>query len=75
MQLGTSKGAEYEFSIQKWFGSLSALGVGDNTLTGLASALNAAATGDLDSLNGSPFMNLIIMAANRAGISYADILS
>lgn len=75
VQLGTSKGAEYEYAVQKWFGSLSSLGLSDSTLTGLADAINAVSTGDIDSLNNSAYQNLIVMAANKAGISYADILT
>jgi hypothetical protein len=47
----------------------------DSTLTGLAGAINALSTGDVESMAGSDFMNLIVMAANKAGISYADILT
>jgi hypothetical protein len=47
----------------------------DSTLTGLAGAINALSTGDVESMAGSEFMNLIVMAANKAGISYADILT
>ena len=75
VQLGTNKGAEFEYNVQKWFGSLSALGIGDNTLTGLAGAINSLSTGDVDALAGSEYMNLIVMAANRAGISTGDLLT
>ena len=47
----------------------------DNTLTGLASAINALSTGDVEAMASSEQMNLIVMAANRAGISYADLLT
>ena len=75
VQLGTAKGAEFEYNVQKWFGSLSALGMGDSTLTGLAGAINSLSTGDVDALAGSEYMNLIVMAANRAGISTGDLLT
>ena len=75
VQLGTAGGAEFEYQVQKWFGSLSALGMDDNTLTGLATAINALSTGDVEAMASSEQMNLIVMAANRAGISYADLLT
>lgn len=75
VQLGTAGGAEFEYQVQKWFGSLSSLGMDDNTLTGLATALNALSTGDVEAMASSEQMNLIVMAANRAGISYADLLT
>lgn len=75
VQLGTARGAEFEYQVQKWFGSLSSLGMDDNTLTGLASAINALSTGDVEAMASSEQMNLIVMAANRAGMSYADLLT
>lgn len=75
VQLGTEEGAEYEYNIQKWFGSLSALGVDDNTLTGLASAINALATGNIEELQNSQYMNLIATAANKSGLSVGSLLS
>lgn len=75
VQLGTAKGAEFEFAVQKWFGSLSALGMDDSTLTGLAGAIEALSTGDVETLANSSYQNLIVMAANQSGMSYADILT
>jgi hypothetical protein len=75
VQLGTSRGAEYEYNIQKWFGSLSSLGMSDNTLTGLATAINSLAIGDVEAFSNSEYMNLITMAANRAGLPIGDVLN
>ena len=44
-------------------------------MTNAPTAINAAATGDVETLNNSQFNNLIITAANKSNISYADILS
>jgi hypothetical protein len=52
-QLGTAGGAEYEYNMQKWLGSLYSLGMSSDTLTELASAVNMLSTGDVEGLAGS----------------------
>lgn len=73
----TSKVAvEFEYITQKWLGALGSLGVGSNTLTSIASAINALGTGDVDYLTSNTAMqSLLVMAANRSGQSYADMLT
>lgn len=64
----------FEFQVQKWMGSLSSVGMSDEAVGGIASALGQLAAGQIDGLNGSGYGNLMVMAANRAGLSIADIL-
>ena len=73
----TSKVAvEFEYITQKWLGALGSLGVGSSTLTSIASAINALGTGDIDYLTSNTAMqSLLVMAANRSGQSYADMLT
>ena len=73
----TSKVAvEFEYITQKWLGALGSLGVGSSTLTSIASAINALGTGDVDYLTSNTAMqSLLVMAANRSGQSYADMLT
>lgn len=73
----TSKVAvEFEYITQKWLGALGSLGVGSNTLTSIASAINALGTGDVDYLTSNTAMqSLLVMAANRSNQSYADMLT
>ena len=49
--------------------------VGFSNTQGLAEALGKLAAGDLDAINNGGYGNLLIMAANRAGLSIADILA
>lgn len=74
-QLGTSGGAEYEYNLQKWLGSLYSLGMSSDTLTNLAGAINMLSTGDIEGLEGSGLQNLLVMAANKGNIAYGDLLS
>ena len=74
-QLGTAGGAEYEYNMQKWLGSMYSLGMSSETVTNLASAINMLATGDVSGLAGSGMQNLLVMAANKGGLAYGDLLS
>ena len=75
VQLGTKGGAEYEYQMQKWLGSLYSMGISSNTVTSLASAINMLATGDVTGLEGSGMQNLLVMAANKSGMNYGDLLT
>ena len=75
-QLSRNQSVEFEYIVQKWLGSLSSVGVSDNTLQQIAEAINALGTGDVEYLSGNTGMqNLIVTAANRAGYSYSNLLT
>lgn len=74
-QLSAEAGVEFEGVIQKWLGALSSVGLSDTAVGNLSQALGYLATGDVTGLASSPMQNLIVMAASRAGLSYADMLS
>ena len=67
-------GTELEFQVQKWMGSLYSVGMSDSAVQDIARAFGQIASGDISGLNGSGTGNLLIMAANEAGMSIADIL-
>ena len=74
-QLGAIASVETEYIIQKWLGALGSVGVDDSTLTNIASAINALGTGQIDYLtSNSEMQNLLVMASNRMGLSYSDML-
>ena len=73
-QLGTAGGAEYEYNLQKWFGSLYSLGMSSSTITNLASAINMLATGDVSGVAGSGLQNLLVMAANQGNLPFGELL-
>lgn len=74
-QLSTQGGVEFESIIQKWLGSLSSVGLSDNTVGGLAQALSYLATGNVEGLSSSGMQNLLVMAASKGGMSVADMLT
>ena len=67
---------QFEYQVQKWLGSLSSIGMSDNTITSLASALGALGSGDIEALQSNEGMqNLIVMAASNAGLDYSSLLT
>jgi hypothetical protein len=70
-----AQAAEVEFQVQKWLGSLYSVGMSDSATKGIADALGQIAAGQIEGLTGGGAGNLLIMAANDAGMSIADILT
>ena len=64
-----------EHTVQKWMGSMYSVGMSDNAVQSIARALGEVAAGQINSLTGEGAGNLVVMAANQAGISIADILN
>lgn len=74
-QMSTDAAVEFEYIAQKWLGSLSSVGVSDQTISDLASAIGMLGSGNVEGLNGSPMQNLMIMAASNAGYDYSEMLT
>lgn len=75
-QLNTASSIELEYQVQKWLGALGSVGVDSNTLQSIASGINALGTGDVETLSSnSALQNLFVMAAKRAGLNYANMLT
>lgn len=70
-----AEATEVEFQVQKWLGSLSSVGMSDSATQGLAEALGQIAAGQIEGITNGGVGNLLIMAANDAGLSIADILT
>lgn len=69
-----AEATEVEFQVQKWLGSLYSVGMSDSAVQGIATSLGQIAAGQIEGLTGSSG-NLLIMAANDANLSIADILT
>lgn len=65
---------EIEYQVQKWMGSLYSVGMSDSAIQDIAKTFGQVVSGDISGLAGSGTGNLLIMAANEAGMSIADIL-
>lgn len=75
-QLSRNGSVEFEYAVQKWLGSMSSVGVSESTIQSLAQGINALGTGDINTLSGnSGLQNLLVMAANKAGLNYSKLLS
>lgn len=70
-----AEAAEVEYQVQKWLGSLYSVGMSQSATQGIADALGKIAAGQIEGLTSGGAGNLLIMAANDAGLSIADILT
>lgn len=70
-----AEAAEVEWQVQKWLGSLHSVGMSDDAVTSISNALGQIAAGQIEGLVNGGAGNLLIMAANDAGLSIADILT
>jgi hypothetical protein len=66
---------EVEYQVQKWMGSLYSVGMSQTAVTSISNALGQIASGQVDALTSGGAGNLLVMAANNAGIPIADILT
>ena len=71
----TQMGVQFEYIVQKWLGSLSSVGLSEGSVSNIAQALGYLATGNVSGMESSGMQNLVVMAASRAGLSYADMLT
>lgn len=61
--------SEFEYILQKWLGSLYALGMSEKAVSDIASGINMLATGDVQGLaSNMPMQTLIAMGASRIGM-------
>jgi hypothetical protein len=73
--MGAAQATELEWQVQKWLGSLYSVGMSSKGVNSIADALGKVIAGDISGLTGGGGGNLVIMAANQAGLSIADILA
>lgn len=74
-QLPANLSVEFEFIVQKWLGSLSSVGVSDSTIAKIAEGISYLGSGNVEALSSdSALQNLMVMASNKAGLSYSDML-
>jgi hypothetical protein len=66
---------EVEYQVQKWMGSLYSVGMSQEAVTSISNALGQIASGQVDALTNGGAGNLLVMAANNAGIPIADLLT
>lgn len=70
--MSAEEATEFEYQVQKWMGSL--YSVGFQNTQGLSDALGKLAAGDISGITDDSYGNLLVMAANKANLSIAEIL-
>lgn len=73
--MSVQEAVEFEYIVQKWLGSLSSVGLSSSTTSSIAEALGWLSSGNIDALSSSTLQNLLVMSANRAGLSYSELLT
>lgn len=74
-QLDTDQMTQFGYAIQKWLGGMYSVGVSSQAINSFADAINKLGTGDINKLGDSAANTLMAMVANRAGLSYASLLT
>ncbi|MBO7694156.1 MAG: hypothetical protein J6T10_16175 [Methanobrevibacter sp.] len=74
--MSRERATEFEYTVQKWLGSLYSLGASSELISQIAQGLNYLGTGNVQALaSNSPLQTLFAMSASRAeGLDYADLL-
>jgi hypothetical protein len=72
--MGAVDATEFEYQVQKWMGSMYSVGMSDEAVSSISTALGQLAAGQIEALTGEGTSNLMVMAANRAGLPIGDIL-
>lgn len=70
-----AEAAEVEFQVQKWMGSLYSVGMSQEAVNAISTALGQIAAGQVEGIINGGAGNLLVMAANDAGYSIADFLT
>lgn len=67
---------EFEYTVQKWLGSLYALGLSESAVSNIAQGINYLGTGNVSALSGNQqLQTLLAMSAQRGGVDYASMLT
>lgn len=75
-QLTAEKAVGVEYQIQKWLGSLYSVGFSDSAVSKISQALGYLGSGNISALSSdSTMQNLMVMAMNKANLSYGDLMS
>ena len=65
---------EFDYQVNKWLGSLYSVGMSQSAVQSIGTALGDLAAGKISGITSDGAGNLIVMAANNAGLSVSDLL-
>lgn len=75
-QMDADSATSFAYNIQKWLAALYSVGLSEDAVTTIASGINLLSTGNVSELAGnSALQNLLALSSQRAGLSYADLLT
>lgn len=75
-QMTNEQGTEFEYMVQKWLGSLYALGLSQSAVSYIAEGINYLGTGNVSAISGNTAMQtLFAMSAAAGGVDYASMLT
>lgn len=75
-QLNYEEAVSFQYAVEKWLGSLYAVGMSQQGVSTLAQGLTYLATGNVSKLSGdSSLQTLLALSAKNAGLNYTDLLT
>lgn len=75
-QMNIDQASSFMYAVQKWLGSLYALGMSQEAVGTIAQGLSYISTGNINALNSNQNMQtLFAMATENAGMSYSSMLT
>lgn len=75
-QLGRDQAISFESTVQAWIGAMHSVGLSDKGASTIAEGLNYLGSGNVSALAGNESLQtLMAISAEKAGLSYADILT
>lgn len=75
-QMSRDQSLEFEYTLQKWLGSLYSVGMSAEGVSTIAQGISYLATGNVAALQGNDSLQtLLAMSAGRSNKSYADLLA
>lgn len=75
-QMSRENAIEFEYTVQKWLGALSSLGLSDQGISRIATGLGYLNSGDVQNLaSDTQLQTLLAMSASRAGLNYGEKLT
>lgn len=73
--MSSAVSTEFEYTVQKWLGALTGVGLGETTANAIATAIGQLGSGNISALSSSNLQNLVVMASSKAGLEYGKLLS
>lgn len=67
---------EFDYTVQKWLGSLTALGLSTGAVNSIAQGINLLGSGNVQALSSNaPLQTLLALSATKGGLNYSKLLT